>query len=73
MWNFNLASQKLSSIKYPFTKIRLVRDSLLMGSHEGRRPYQKVIVLFLDGHVSLHNYEADWIEYGGSKVTDNIN
>jgi len=72
IWNHNLASKKLSSIKLSFTKIRLARDSLLMGSHGGRRPYQKVIVLFLDGHVNLHNYNADWIEHGGTEVTDEL-
>ncbi len=73
----NLAERRLSSIGEPTSKILLACDgsgSIFFPNipyHRGVIPTAKVNVLFLDGHVGLHNYDNDWDTAGGSEVISN--
>ena len=59
---------RLSGIQVPLGNLELTRDikeSFILpepvsSSHGGKRPYIKVNVLFVDGHVRLRYYETDW-------------
>ena len=50
----------LSAITAPYSKLLLVADRSGRPPHGGVDPNIKVNVVFLDGHVKLHNYDADW-------------
>ncbi len=52
----------LSSIRVPYSKLLLSADNVFFSYHGGVKPHVKVNVLFLDGHVKMHNYDADFDE-----------
>lgn len=66
----NLKSKSLPSSKVPYSKLQLVRDSPSgpNSCHGGSYPHFKINVLFLDGHIEMRDFDADWLIGGGSKV-----
>ena len=51
----------LSSITVPHSKLNLTMDAVLNATpyHGGQMPYINVNILFLDGHVKMHKFNAD--------------
>ena len=60
----------LSSISTPYSKLLLAQDAYIgyIASHGGNYPHAKVNVVFLDGHVKMHDLNTDWGAGGGSEV-----
>ena len=64
----NYIQRPLSTIITSHSKLWLVEDlpvinpysGDLFSYHGGQMPYLKINVLFLDGHVKMHNSNADW-------------
>jgi len=66
MGGVGLSAETLSSITAPYSKLWLTEE--LSGRFHGPENNQRMNVLFLDGHVKIHNFYADW--NSGEVLTD---
>ena len=65
-WLFDNPAVSIKSVTVPYSQLFFMGDTPL-GSppgeityHGGEHPYSKMNVLFLDGHVKMHDDSADW-------------